>query len=45
MINQKSVTFEIIKHEYLLTVRNEKTPFHMACKEGQFDVVELHIGD
>ena len=22
-----------------------KTPFHMACKEGQFDVVELVVND
>ena len=30
--------------EYLISVQHQlywKTPFHMACKEGQFDVVEL----
>ena len=28
--------------EYLISVQHQlywKTPFHMACKEGQFDVV------
>ena len=29
------ITVQILKHTYW------KTQFHMACKEGQFDVVEL----
>ena len=31
----------IVALKYLITVHTYwKTPFHMACKEGQFDVVQ-----
>ena len=28
---------------YLIDVHTGKTPFQIACKEGQFDVVELMV--
>ena len=34
--------------QFLITVQhlsNVHTRFHMACKEGQFDVVELMVND
>ena len=35
----------LITVQHLLNVHNEKTRFHMACKEGQFDVVEMMAND
>ena len=36
----KDVSAKILIYKYLITVHNKKTRFHMACKEGQFDVVK-----
>ena len=44
--NDIKVTLEyLITVQHLLNVHNGKTRFHMACKEGQFDVVELQVQD
>ena len=46
LLSLTSLTLEyLITEQHLLNVHRWKTRFHMTCKEGQFDVVELMVND